>query len=475
MPVYQPMPCFRSFALRPTPVRTIVGFLGLYLAGIAAAADPNSGVNFLKEIAPILTAKCATCHQPGKTKGGYQLHTYNAFMTPGRSKEPPVIPGNPNKSHVFRLLLARDPDDRMPQDDEPLPETQIAVIRRWIEEGARSDGVDPDKPLSSLIAAQGQPAPPAEYARSIPVLALAFHPDGAQIASGAYHEVILWEAASGRPIRRIQNIARQVQQVSFSPDGRYLAIAAGTAGRLGEVKLYDNSSAQLIRTAASASDLMTSVAFSPDGRHLAMAGADNTVSVIEVESGAPVFRTELNADWVMQLAFSPDGRQIASASRDKTVRLLDAKSGELEQTYTGHGSVIFAVAFPRDGKAVISAGRDRSIHVWQESDGKKIGDSGALPAEILRMVVVEDRILSGLSNGEIREFRLNGKRVEFVRKIGKHGDSVGALAAHEPSGRLATAGYDGRIRVWNLKEAALEREFSALPGLIVDKIAVDRK
>ena len=437
------------------------------LAAGFAAETRGDGVNFAREIAPILAAKCVACHQPSKTKGGYQVHTFKAFMTAGRSKEVPVVPGNPNKSHLFQLLNARDPDDRMPQDDEPLSPEQIAMIRRWIEEGARADGMDPDKPLSILVAAQGSSAPPAEYSRVIPILALAFNSDGSRLAAGAYHEVIVWDPGTGRLLRRIQNVARQVQQLSFSPDGSLLAVAAGTPGRLGEVKLLDSATGQLLRTAGLAPDLMNSVAFSPDGRHLALAGADNSISLIDATSGALLFRSELNADWVMQLAFSSDGKQIASASRDKTVRLLDVKNGELEQTYTGHNSAVFAVAFLPGGKGVISGGRDRSIHLWQESDGKKIGDSGPLPGEILRLAVMGERIVAGLNNGEIREYRVNGKRIEFVRKVGQHGDSVAALAADEKTSRLASAGFDGQIRVWDLKEEALEREFAGLPGLRV--------
>src|SRR4030095_522367 len=110
-------------------------------------------------------------------------------------------------------------------------------------------------------------------------------------------------------------------------------------------------------------------------------------------------------------------------------------------------------------------GRDRSIHLWQENDGKKIGDSRSLPGEILRLLLIDDRIVGGLNNGEIREYRVNGKRIEFVRKLGQHSDSVGALAADASVKRVASAGFDGKIRLWNLEDATLEREFPALPGL----------
>jgi len=437
--------------------------VGLRLAISVAAAGEQAEVSFVKDIAPILVAKCATCHQPSKTKGNYQVHTFGAFMTPGRSKEPPVVAGHPEKSHLFQLLIARDPDDRMPQKDDALLPEQIALFRRWIEQGAIAAGIDRDKPLSDLAAPAKQPAPPVRYPRTVPILALAFHPTTGELAAGGYHEVTVWNPTQRTLVRRIQNVARQVQQLAFSPDGRLLAVAAGTPGRLGEVKLFDPSTGKFVRAVGTASDLMNSVAFNSDGKRLAMAGADNSVTVIDVESGDRIFRSELNADWVMQLAYRPDDNQLASASRDKTVRLIDGKTGELEQTYAGHSGAVFAVAFSPDGKEILSAGRDRSIQLWQETDAKKLGEAGPLPAEILRFVPIKERLYVGLSDGEIREYQINGKRVELVQIVGRHGDFVGALAAHEATGRLASGGYDGRIRLWRLGKAELESDFLAMP------------
>lgn len=422
-------------------------------------------VQFARDIAPIIAAKCTTCHQAEKTKGGYRTDTFAGLMSPGRSKESPIVAGQPKQSLLYRLILAKDPDDRMPQDDDPLPPTQIELIREWIEQGANPGNIDPRKALASLLAEAKQPAPPVSYPHAVPVLALAFISSGDEIAAGGYHEVTLWSTTEGRLTRRIQNVAQQVQHIALSPDGRLMAVAAGTPGRLGEVKLFDIAGGRLVRTLATAGDLMTTVDFSPDGKRVAVGGADHAVRVFETATGLERFRSEQNADWIMHLAFSPDGKQIVSASRDKTVRIMDAESGELEQTYAGHEGPVFTAEFSADGKRVISAGRDREIHLWQAADARKLAETGRLSAEVLRLGMSGDRVFASLSDGSIREFRIGEKKLETVRMLGHHGDHAGAVAIHEETGLLATSGHNGEIEIREMEARTVRNRFAAIPGL----------
>lgn len=428
----------------------------------AAAGAQTAPVDFGREIAPLLVARCVTCHQPEKSKGGYQLHTLAALKTPGRSKDAPIVAGRPGDSLLVRLLQESDPEERMPQKGDPLTTSEIALIRRWIEQGAHSGGLDPNKLLSTLAGEIPQPAPPEHYPRPVPIFALAFTPDGLALAAGGYHEVVIWDSASGLRKQRIQNVAQQVQQIAFRPGGQELAVAAGTPGRLGEVKLFEFNSGRFLRSLAMAGDLMTTVAFHPDGQRVAVGGADNAIRLVEI-SGAQRYRNELIADWVMQLAFRSDGEQLVLAGRDKTVRIVGAERGELEQTYANHGGPVFAAAFVGDGQRVVSAGRDRGLHLWQAADAKKIAQSPPTAADVLCLAVVDDAIFAGLSNGEIVEHRIFDKKLERVRVLGTHGDALGAMAVHVRTRRLASSGYDGRIRVWDLETGKLVTEFSAVP------------
>lgn len=448
---------------------------GLAVAsGDGRAAAPAATAEFERDIAPVLAARCVECHRPEKAKGGYQLHTWAALMKPGRSGDPPIVAGRPEASLLVRLLEAPDPDDRMPQKAEPLGQREIGLIRLWIENGARPGSHPPDSPLTMISAvAAPQPPPPTRYPRPVPIHALAFSPDGQLLAAGGYHEVTLWDAASGRLRGRVQNVARQVQQLAFSPDGKQLAVAAGTPGRLGEVKLFEPATGRCLHTVVVSRDLMLTVAFSPDGAQLAAGGSDNAVHRIDARTGARLSRHELNADWVLHVAFDRDGRRLVTASRDKTVRILNAATGELEETYAGHAEPVFAAAFlpGADGGRLLSAGRDRTMHLWQVTDAKKLAESPPLPGEIRRLALAGDRVFAGAQSGEVLEYRVAGRKLEFVRILGRHDDAVGALALHEGSGRLASGSHDGQIRIWPVSDVDAPRpgkprvQFVAAPGL----------
>jgi len=436
------------------------------VGGLAAAEAPSasSSVSFSKDLAPIFQQKCVTCHGPEKAKGGYRLHTFEGLMKGGESKEPPVVPGQPERSKLFQLLAAKDPDDRMPQKDDPLPAAQIALIGRWIKEGATFDGPDPKATLVSLAPSLPDPDPPAAYARPVPILALAFTPDGSELVAGGQHEVTFWNPAAGTLQRRVRNLPQQIHSLAFSPDGALLAACGGTPGRSGELKLFDPRSDAAPKALAVTSDCLLALAFSPDGQRLIAGGADNIIRVFQVATGREERRIEQHADWVLGLAFSPDGAHFASASRDKTARLFEAGTGELEETYTGHAAAVFAVAFRSDGKSVFTAGRDREIHAWQTNDAKKIFEIGGFEGDILRLHFQGDQLFSCGTDRQVRQHRLFDKKAELVRTFGSHDDVVYALADHEPTHRLATGCFDGQVRFWDTRDGKLLNHFVAAPG-----------
>ncbi len=429
-----------------------------------AEAESSGAVRFSQSIAPLLQQKCVTCHGPEKTKGGYQLHTFSALLKPGESKLAPVIAGEPARSHLFQLLTAKDADDRMPQKDDPLPSAQIALIERWIQEGAKFDGADPSATLASLLPQVIHPDPPANYARPVPILALAFSPDGRELAAGGYHEITIWNPSDGTLLRRIKNMPQQVQALSFNHDGSVLAVCGGTPGRSGEAKLVNPKDGTIIKTLAGTTDFLLALSFSPDGQRLIVGGADNTIRSYNLADGREERRIEQHADWVMGLAFSPDGAHFASASRDKTARLFDAKTGELEETYDGHGAPVFSVAFSADGKRVFSGGRDREIHAWQLKDAKKAFEFGGFEAEVLRLLVHGDQLFSCSADKQIRQHRLGEKKAELLHTFAGHRDVGYCLSHHAPTWRLATGGFDGEVRVWDTDSGNQLAGFIAAPG-----------
>ncbi|HXG49312.1 MAG TPA: c-type cytochrome domain-containing protein [Methylomirabilota bacterium] len=442
--------------------------LGSGLAGLARATESTEGsarVSFTREIAPLLAQECLSCHNPEKAKGGYRLDTFDAMMKAGDSGQPPIVPGAPGRSRLFALVTTTEVEDRMPQKDDPLTATEVALLRRWINEGAGFDGADRNAPLAELTAPRHHPPPPARYRKPVPVRALAFHPGDGSLAAGGYHEVTFWNPTNGALLHRLTNAPQQIHALAFEREGSVLAVAGGAPGRSGELRLFDLRSNAPPRVLLRTRDVLLTAVFSSDGRRLTAGGTDNTVRMFDVATGRPQFAAEVHGDWITALALDGEGRQIVSASRDKTVRLLDSKTGELELTYVGHTAPVLAVAFSPDGQQIASAGRDREIHLWEAKSGKKLGEIKGFAADVLRLAWVEDRIISGAADGKARVHSAKDLKQAPLLMLTGHDTDVTAIALDEARGWLASGSFDGEVRIWNLSDGTLVTRFIASPGL----------
>ena len=239
--------------------------------------DASSPVSIVKDVAPILAKKCVACHGPEKSKGHFRLDSFDWLMKGGESKSASIVPGQPEQSELVRRLTTQDEDDRMPQKDEPLPSAQIALLERWIKGGAKFDGPDSQAPLVTLIPQAPHPDPPAAYRHPLAILALAFNPDGSELAAGGYHEITVWNPADGKLVRRIRNVAQRTRGLEYSPDGLLLAAVGGSPGQLGEASLYNPTNGARVKVLGTMTDVALALGFSPDGSRLAVGGADNAV------------------------------------------------------------------------------------------------------------------------------------------------------------------------------------------------------
>jgi Protein of unknown function (DUF1553)/Protein of unknown function (DUF1549)/Planctomycete cytochrome C len=96
-------------------------------------AGPEAGF-FKSKILPIFTARCQSCHNHTLKLSGLSLESATA-LEQGGTHGPVVVSGNPQQSRLYRRV-ARMEKPFMPLDGEALPETEVALLKTWIEEGA---------------------------------------------------------------------------------------------------------------------------------------------------------------------------------------------------------------------------------------------------------------------------------------------------------------------------------------------------
>lgn len=107
---------------------------------LAKANDPNAKL-YADVVAPILAAKCTSCHGQEKSKGKLRMHTLADLLKGGSDGATTVIAGKPDDSLMIkRMKLAKDDDDHMPPADEPqATKEELALLLWWIEQGANED------------------------------------------------------------------------------------------------------------------------------------------------------------------------------------------------------------------------------------------------------------------------------------------------------------------------------------------------
>lgn len=94
-------------------------------------------VYFENDILPFLISNCAMsgCHDAQTRAEGINLTTYAGVISGGE-----VQPGNPNSSDLYEVLVENRLDKRMPPPPAPaLPADKIAMVRKWIEQGAKNN------------------------------------------------------------------------------------------------------------------------------------------------------------------------------------------------------------------------------------------------------------------------------------------------------------------------------------------------
>jgi hypothetical protein len=107
------------------------------LAAVLAVPALSAQVDYIRDVKPLLTQHCVRCHGEDKQEGNFRLDTAAALRDGGDSGDP-VTPGRSDASLLFRIIASDHGDyPRMPYKKPPLADEAIAVLKAWIDQGAR--------------------------------------------------------------------------------------------------------------------------------------------------------------------------------------------------------------------------------------------------------------------------------------------------------------------------------------------------
>jgi mono/diheme cytochrome c family protein len=121
--------------------RTVLLTLSAVAVAVLQTGCSNKPLTYQANIKPILDTNCVSCHTAGGEgykKSGLRLDSYDAIMK-GTQFGAVVVPGSSVSSTLYRLVSGKaDPSIRMPHGKAALPETEVATIAAWIDQGAKN-------------------------------------------------------------------------------------------------------------------------------------------------------------------------------------------------------------------------------------------------------------------------------------------------------------------------------------------------
>ena len=279
---------------------------------------------------------------------------------------------------------------------------------------------------------------------------VAYSPDGRWIASmGAQQEVKLWDASSGELVRTFLGADEFSSSVAFSPDGHTLAAAFVT-----QVILWDTTSGEKIATLSGESVGTTigynlgvgQISFSPDGKYLATANMDGMPAIWELATNRKVISLVAEMLPPKGIDYSPDGRFLATGGDEGIVRVWDAKQGT-ELLTLNLGGIIHRVSFSPDGAYLAAASEDGSIKVWDAVTGEIVSTPPRQSGMYDVTFLADGRLATAGQDGTTRVWDpLSGQQLLV---LAGPTSTVISVAGSPDGERIATGAYDGSLRIWD--------------------------
>lgn len=420
-------------------------FCVLSTAVATTAAEP---VSWYREINPLFKRSCNGCHNPNKTKGDVDTSSYTGLLKPGKHG-PNFLAGDPAKSLLLQQLLGPEPD--MPKEGDPLTEAEVALVSRWIQEGAHDD--TPANAYSTKLS-----APPIYRARPV-IASLAVSPDGKWLAVSGYHEVFLFDTATLTLKSRLLGESPRIESLAFSPDSTRLAVSAGAPARFGEVQVWSIPGAELTSAWRVGGDSVFGISWAPDGTRLAFGGVDKSTHVISATDGKELVKFDNHSDWVLRTAWVAKGDRLLSGSRDRAVKLINVRNGQFIDdinkliepvvSLAGHPKEEWAAYGGSEGGLRIYRAKENQERTAANNDVNLVRDLERQPGAVHAVAFSPDGTLLAAagSGGAVRLYQTS----DGVRKhlLGGHDGAIFSLAFSPDGTALYTGGFDGLIRVFN--------------------------
>jgi WD40 repeat protein/serine/threonine protein kinase len=345
---------------------------------------------------------------------------------------------------------------------------------------------------------------------------VAYQPDGQELAAGTEDGPVLrWNPQTGQALPSLSGHAAAVTRVAYRPRpagavGPGLLVSASLDC---SVILWDlDAGKELRRLEVDGTDGVLSLAFTPDGQRLAAGYGNHTIRIWNAGTGALERKRLAHQQDVTALAYLADGKFLVSGSKDRTLEVWAPDTDRDPLILSGHEGAVQDVTFLPDRHTLVSVADDGLLKFWDSSGDQtyrtfrdsigEVKDMAFSPMDDHRIIYLGEqqvhvrdvqtrqlvltlarenvdltslavspllpgggyRIACGCADRTLFIWDEKGQIRAHLPGHEKEGNITAlafALRAVDQKLLLASAGYDGGIKVWDVEAG---KELSTLQG-----------
>jgi WD40 repeat protein len=281
------------------------------------------------------------------------------------------------------------------------------------------------------------------------VWSLNFSPDGQRLASGTRDGIVrIWTLARAKPLPQLDRLhAHEYANMAFSPDSKLFA--GGCAS--GVVKIWNVAT---LETVAIIPRVNYVVAFSSDGRRLLVSDIAGDAFWWDIEKRTaerlPNYGGKLSE--VVSVSVSPDRRIAALGLSDGAISLVDMAAGApAAPMFKGHSAPVYSVAFSPDGQKLASGGGDMNVMMWDVRTGSNLGVCQEHKAAVYGLAISPDgkTLASGCGAETIKLWDVNNVAKHAWASASFHRAVIRSLSFSPDNRTLASGSEDRTVKLSN--------------------------
>jgi WD40 repeat protein len=462
-------------------LRTLSFLVAAQLAVSTVRAEDK--VTYDDHLAPIFRQRCGACHNPTAKKADLDVTTYLGLMTGGASGAG-IEPGDASASYLFSLVT-HESEPFMPQNADKLPDTEIELMRRWIDggalENAGSKAIKPKNKMSVAVELDpGKrpeviPMPPHlvlqpfyEMAHASMARSLATSPWAPLVAVTSQRQVLLYNTATLELVGILPFPEGQPNVVRFSRDGKLLLAGGGRPAASGKVVVWDITTGDRVAEIGNELDVVLAADISADHSRIALGGPQRIVRVYSTETGELLYERAKHTEWVVSVEFSSDGVLLATADRNGGLFVWETHSGNEYLTLNGHTAAITGVSWRSDSNILASCSEDATVRLWELENGTNVKNWNG-KAALLALEFARDGRIATCGRDQIgRLWDQDGKQLMETAAMG---DVAVSVSFCDESSRAIAASWAGNVQVYKAEDGSVAGNLVTNPPTLEQRLA----